>query len=92
MIRGLGGAPVRLALGEVYSALDKGVIDGIMMMAIGALDYKWYEVVKYMVRPIFGEVVCPILVNLNSWKNLPKDLQDLLDRTAIDIEESGRLR
>lgn len=86
----LGGAPVRMPLGEVYSALEKGVVDGIMMMAIGVLDYKWYEVVKYIMRPRFGEVVCQILVNLDSWNRLPKDLQDLATKTAIEIEEEGR--
>lgn len=90
MISGLGGAPVRVAGGEVYSALEKGVVDGACWTALGAIDYKWYEVVKYMVRPFFGEVVSPILVNLNSWNRLPKDLQDLLTRIAIESEELYR--
>ena len=42
-----------------------------------------------MVRPRFGEDVYQILLNLNSWNRLPKDLQDLLTNTAIEMEEEG---
>ena len=91
MIKGLGGSPVRIAGGEIYTALEKGVVDGATWPAVGALDYKWYEVAKYHVRPTFGEDINQLLVNLNSWSRLPKDLQDLLTRTAIETEEEGRI-
>jgi len=45
MVKSLGGAPVRIAGGEIYTALEKGVVDGACWPSIGALDYKWYEVV-----------------------------------------------
>jgi len=90
MIKALGGSPVRIAGGEIYSALEKGVVDGACWPALGALDYKWYEVAKYHVRPVFGEDYNHLLVNVNSWNRLPKDLQDLLSKAAIEIEEEGR--
>src|SRR4030042_475376 len=90
MINTIGGAPVRVPGGEIYSALEKGVVDGACWPAIGALEYKWYEVVKYMVRPCFGDAIELILVNLNSWNRLSKDLQDLLTTTAMEVEEEGR--
>jgi len=91
MIKALGGAPVRVAGGEIYSALERGVVDGACWPALGALDYKWYEVAKYQVRPRFGDTVYQILVNLDSWNRLPKDLQDLLTQIAIEVEEEGRI-
>jgi TRAP-type C4-dicarboxylate transport system substrate-binding protein len=42
------------------------------------------------VRPCFSEDYNHFLVNLNSWNRLPKDLQDLLNKAAIQIEEEGR--
>jgi len=90
LIKTLGGVPVRIPGGEIYSALEKGVVDGATWPALGALDYKWYEVAKYQVRPCFGEAIYQVLVNLDSWSRLPKDLQDLLTKTAIEVEEEGR--
>jgi len=87
MVKALGGAPVRTSQGEIYTALEKGVVDGATWTAFGMTDYKMYEVVKYIVRPRFGCVVSPVLVNLDSWNRLPKDLQDLLTETEIEMEE-----
>lgn len=91
LLKALGGVPVRVAGGEVYSSLDKGVVDGTFWVAIGAIDYRYYEVAKYQVRPCLGEAVYEVLANLNSWTRLPKDLQDLLTKAAIEVEEEGRL-
>jgi len=90
LIKAFGGVPVRIAGGEVYSALEKGVVDGACWPAIGAVDYKFYEVAKYQLRPRFGDVVEFVLVNLNTWNQLPKDLQDILTKAAIEVEEEGR--
>lgn len=89
LVKALHGIPVRVAPAEIYSALEKGVVDGAGWPFFGALDYKWYEVVKYMVRPRFGDDVYQILVNLNSWNRLPKDLQNLLTNIAIEMENEG---
>jgi TRAP-type C4-dicarboxylate transport system substrate-binding protein len=90
LVNALGGSPVRIAGGEIYSALEKGVVDGTCWPAVGALDYKWYEVAKYQVRPTFGEDINMLLVNVNSWNRLPKDIQTLVTTAAIEIEEEGR--
>ena len=47
LIRMLGGAPVVLPIPEVYTALEKGVIDGAASPVVGLLGVKWYEVAKY---------------------------------------------
>lgn len=87
IVKALGGAAVGIAPGEIYSALEKGVVDGSTWPAIGITDYKWYEVTKYLLRPRFGESCRGILVNLNSWNRLPKELQDLVTKAAIETED-----
>jgi len=87
LITALGGAPVRVAPGEIYTALEKGVVEGACWPLFGVLDYKWYEVVKYMVRPLFGVSIVSVLVNLDNWNQLPKDLQELLTKISIEMEE-----
>ena len=82
VIRALGGAPVVLPTGEIYSALEKGVVDGACMPAGGMLTMKHFEVAKYAVRPTFGSSNSPILVNLDKWKKLPKAEQDILLETG----------
>jgi TRAP-type C4-dicarboxylate transport system substrate-binding protein len=66
----LGASPVVLPGGEVYSALEKGVVDGAAWPASGVLAMRWYEVAKYMLRPSFGLSHYLLLVNLNAWNRL----------------------
>lgn len=69
--------------------LEKGVVDGAAQIVIGALDYKWYEVVKYLLRPTFGNLVEMVLVNRDTWNKLPKDLQNLVLQVTREMEEEG---
>jgi TRAP-type C4-dicarboxylate transport system substrate-binding protein len=89
MIRALGGVTVRVAAGEIYSALEKGVVDGAGFPVFGAFDYKWYEVSKFQLRPAFGEVVDCLLVNLDSWNKVPKEMQNLIVQVTKEMEEEG---
>lgn len=81
MIRALGGAPVNMAGGEIYTALQKGVIDGAAWGLTGAKDFKWYEVAKYYADPVFGQVGVMIFMNLQAWNSL-----SATDRAAIEAE------
>lgn len=86
----LGAATVKMAGGEVYSSLEKGVVDGSTWPAFGALDFKWYEVAKYMVRPRFGETVTSFLVNLDQWNRLGKDLQEKVTKITLKVADDAR--
>jgi TRAP-type mannitol/chloroaromatic compound transport system substrate-binding protein len=86
VIRALGGAPVVLPPGEIYSALEKGVIDGFCWPAGGVLSAKFHEVAKFALRPTFGSTNAPILVNLDRWKKLTKDEQDVLADSGRRLE------
>jgi TRAP-type transport system periplasmic protein len=74
----LHASPVVLPPGEVYSALEKGVVDGAAWPSIGVLDYKWNEVAKYLLRPLFGSSSYYLFINLNTWKGLSKSQQAVL--------------
>lgn len=90
LVRGLGGSPVQLTRAERYTALQTGVADGVTSSMLGAVGDKWYEVLKYVVFPSFGEVTLPILVNTKSWNQLPRPLQELFTKTALDTETKSR--
>jgi TRAP-type C4-dicarboxylate transport system substrate-binding protein len=80
VIRSLGGAPVVLPIPEVYTALEKGVIDGAASPVVGLLGVKWYEVAKYVSQPAFGYAHQLFLMNLDTWNRLPDaDKKIMLD-------------
>ena len=85
----LGGSLVNLPQGEIYSAIEKGVVDGAAWPVAGQDRMKFYEVAKYMMRPRFGTSPFTITMNLDKFKSLDKADQDLLLKVGRDVEQSA---
>lgn len=81
----LGASGVSMPFGEVYMALQTGVIDGTITGIDVAVDRKFFEVAKYVTKQnmIFGVFV--LLMNKETWNSLPPDLQKLIEKTAQDV-------
>ncbi len=78
MIKAMGGAPVVMGGGDVYSALERGVIDGAAWGLTGVADFKWNEVAKFVARPVFGQVSLLIMMNKRAFDALPAAQQQIL--------------
>ena len=86
-VKGWGGNPVVMPLGDVYLALERNVVDGYCMPSVGIRAYGVEKQTKYMVDPGFYQVPNPLMINMNSWNKLPKKLQDILTEAAIAAEK-----
>ena len=78
VIRALGAEPVVLPGSQIYSALQKGVVEGAGWPAAGMVSMKHYEVAKYRLRPTFGVATQPVFVNLAAWEKLTAEEQAVL--------------
>ena len=75
----LGGAPINIAFGEVYSALEKKTVDGAMTSATNAEPMKFFEVAKFVdYWYIAGAAQEWLVANQKAWVALPKDLQQAM--------------
>ncbi len=83
-----GGAPVLLAGGEIYTGLERGIIDATEW--IGPYhDYKmgFHEIAKYYYSPGWHETgtILEMFINKDSFEKLPKDLQAIVRTAAAYI-------
>jgi TRAP-type C4-dicarboxylate transport system substrate-binding protein len=88
----LGAAPVNIAFGEVYTALEKRTVDGAMTSATNAEPMKFFEVAKFLdYWYIAGASQEWLVANQKAWDALPKDLQqavlDSLKETNLEEKE-----
>ena len=88
-VKALGGAPVNMPASEIYTSLQKGVIDGFTLVAVGLQDYKIYEVSKYLVRPMFGFISGSLFMNLNSFNKLNDQEKLWVKSAAIQSEKDS---
>ena len=82
----LGATVMQTPPGEVYTALERGVVDGYGWPIHGIFDLNWQEKTKYRVDPGFYNAEVSIVVNLDKWKGLAAQQRDLLNREAMALE------
>ncbi|MXN63451.1 ABC transporter substrate-binding protein [Stappia sp. GBMRC 2046] len=86
MFEKLGATLVRTAPGEVYTALERGAIDGYGWPVQGVTDLGWDEQTKYRIDPGFYQVDVNFLVNLDKWNELTDEQRAVLEEGAKWIE------
>ena len=84
----LGASAVVLPGGEVYTALEKGVVDGAAWPASGVMAMRWHEVAKYMLRPGFGLSHYLMLMNLDAWNRLSDDQRKTMAEQGRKMEDT----
>ena len=92
LLEGLGARTVSLPIGAVHDALGNKTLDGVAWSTIGTLNFKWYEVNRYLLRPTFGVTSHLLLMNLETWQSLPLDLQRLLLEEGSKLEHKAVTR
>ena len=83
-IEGFGADAQFVAFAEVYTALERGILDCGVTVAFAAHAQRWYEVTDYMVGPLSSQLLNTVIVNRDVWDNLPADIQQIL------LEEGAR--
>jgi TRAP-type transport system periplasmic protein len=74
------------APGEVYTALERGVIDGYGWPIHALFDLNWQEKTKFRVDPGFYNAEVSLIMNLDKYKGLPPKARDFLERKARAYE------
>ena len=86
LVQGLGGTPVSMPPADVYSALERGVVDGYGWTYAGIIDYSFQEVAKYAIDPPFYSLNSAILMNRAAYEKLPPAAKATLEEVAKDFE------
>ncbi len=76
-MKSLGANPVSIPYADTYMALKTGVADGQENPLANIVDMKFYEVQKHMTYINYQFHPEVLSMNLNFYKNLPSDLQQI---------------
>lgn len=89
ILKQLGADPVNMPMGEVYSALAKGVIDGVVAPADTIRSLHFAEVAKHFTTIRFSRGAYPArAMSDKTWRTLPPDLQAILTEGRKVWEEA----
>jgi TRAP-type C4-dicarboxylate transport system substrate-binding protein len=82
--KAMGAVPVFIPHGEMYGAVQKGVVDGMLFVWVGILPFNLHEVVHYSVDLSFGNITCVIAMNKSSYKNIPLKVREIISEASED--------
>lgn len=87
VLQKMGAKPVSMAGGELYTALDRGIIDAAEF-SVPSIDWKmgFQEVTKYQCLPGWYQAMYGggWMINEDSWNKLDDDLKELVKIAARD--------
>lgn len=86
LVKALGGTPVVMNPGEIYTALERGVVDGFGWSYGGISDFGWQEVTKYAIDHGFYSANTAILFNGEVWDSLDAETQTALAEIGREVE------
>ncbi len=82
----LGAVVKPLPIPDVYTSLERGVIDGFWIAFTDVVDMGLAEVLPFMIDHGYGSDNNAVLVNLDTWNGLPKRLQNLMTECMAEVE------
>jgi TRAP-type C4-dicarboxylate transport system substrate-binding protein len=82
----MGATVITTPPGEVYTALERGVVDGYGWPIGGIFDLNWHEKTKYRVDPGFYDAEVSLIMNLPAYRKLTDAQRDFLEKQVLALE------
>jgi TRAP-type C4-dicarboxylate transport system substrate-binding protein len=79
MLRALGAVPLNMPAGEMYDALERGVVDGLVTGLSAIKGYRLEQLVKHATLAKFYVATMIVAMNQQSYKKLSGEDRALLD-------------
>jgi TRAP-type C4-dicarboxylate transport system substrate-binding protein len=86
LIEFLGATPVGMKSSEIYTGLQRGVIQGFGSPSSGLVRIGVAGMVKYRIDPSYYRLNNLVIMNLDKWKALSGKAKQLLKKTAVSYE------
>ena len=78
-VESVGASAMLVPMVDVYTNLQKGVIDGVLASWTSVQSMSFYEVAEYVTNVPVYSTYCVRGMNLDFWNSLPSDIQEALN-------------
>lgn len=86
-----GATPVTMPATEIYTAVEKGVVDGTVLPYDGLSAFKLNDLVKHITRTDFYSMTFWVAMNQKKFDSFPDDVKKVIDANmgALMSQKSG---
>jgi TRAP-type C4-dicarboxylate transport system substrate-binding protein len=90
LVNSTGARAVQIAVKEIYTAFQRGAVDGLAWPTIGFPDLGIDEYVHYRIDPAVLQLAITLQINLDRWNELSADARRILTEQAMIYEQKSR--
>jgi len=90
LLQALDARAVQIAVKEIYTAFQRGTVDGLAWPTIGFPDLGIDQFVHYRIDPDVLQLSVTLQANLDVWNALSQEARDILTEQAILYEQKSR--
>ncbi|XWN33038.1 MAG: TRAP transporter substrate-binding protein DctP [Devosia sp.] len=85
----LGATSVSVPVPEVYTALERGVVDGVGWPLVAIQDLSWDKFLTHRIDPPFFQTDLTVIMNADRWDGLSDEAKAILEKAAEEQEEDS---
>jgi TRAP-type C4-dicarboxylate transport system substrate-binding protein len=90
MVEAMGGSSTPIPYGELYTALDQGVVDAAENNPPSFYTSRHYEICKYYILDEHTRLPDILVISTRVWNNLSPEFQQILQEAADESVEYQR--
>jgi len=90
LLKALDARAVQIAVKEIYTAFQRGTVDGLAWPTIGFPDLGISEFVHYRIDPDVLQLSITLQANLDVWNGLSAEARNILTEQAVIYEQQSR--
>jgi TRAP-type transport system periplasmic protein len=88
LFKAFGAAPTPMGFGELYTALQQGVVDGAENDILTYQDTKHFEVAPLLAITRHMMLINALFVSESVWKSLPSDIRDIVMAGSLEARKA----
>ena len=87
----LGGRAIQIPVKEIYTSLQRGMVDGLAFTTTGMPDLGIHRFIRYRIDPAFLQLAMCLQMNLDRWNGLSPEAREILQAQADIYARQNRL-
>ena len=89
LFRALGASTINIKSSEIFTAMQRGTVQGFGFTDIAVKALGFHKIVKYRVQPNFYQTNQVVTVNAGVWNGMPRAQKDFLTKLAKEYETTS---
>ncbi len=89
LLKKMGARPVNISPGDIYTSLERGVVQGVCWPEGAVARYGWAKFIKYRVGPGWWRTSSMLVINLDAYNKMSKEQREAIQAAALKYEQDS---